>query len=141
MRYLLDTCVVVSALRSRQGASHLVLRAALTGRLPIVMHYKLASEYAAVLNRSLVGSSDLSPVQVERFIASLTGVAEEVRVRFLWRPNLPDEGDNFIYEIALAASPCTIVTHNVRDFRNPEIRWPGVIVQTPQQVLTGVIAE
>lgn len=50
--------------------------------------------------------------------------------------NLPDEVDNFVYEAAFAASPATIVTHNVRDFRKPEIDWPGVLVKTPQQILT-----
>ena len=46
--------------------------------------------------------------------------------------------DNFIYEIAFAASPCTIVSHNVRDFAAPELRWPGVMVKTPQLVLREV---
>jgi uncharacterized protein len=59
-------------------------------------------------------------------------------VRYLWRPSLPDEADNFVYEAAFAASPATIVTHNVRDFREPEIEWPGVLVKTPRQVLIEV---
>jgi hypothetical protein len=59
-------------------------------------------------------------------------------VRYLWRPNLPDEGDNFIYEAAFAASPATVVTHNVRDFRKPEIGGPGVLIKTPQQILSDV---
>src|SRR5262249_436406 len=32
-----------------------------------------------------------TPVQIERILAALIGVAEEVTVRFLWRPNLLDE--------------------------------------------------
>jgi hypothetical protein len=43
-----------------------------------------------------------------------------------------------VFEAAFAASPATIITHNVRDFRRPEIVWPGVLVKTPQQVLTEV---
>lgn len=133
---MLDTCVVVSALRSRNGASNRVLRLALLGKLPLVCHYKLLSEYREVLFRmvrreELVYSRD----QVERVLAALVTAAQEVEVRYLWRPNLPDEGDNFVYEAAFAASPATIVTHNVRDFRKPEIAWPGVLVKTPQQVL------
>jgi predicted nucleic acid-binding protein len=64
--------------------------------------------------------------------------AQEVEVRDLWRPNLRDEGDNFVFEAAFAASPATIVTHNVRDFRQPEMEWPGVLIKTPQRVLTEV---
>lgn len=51
VRYVLDTCVVVSALRSRNGASNRVLRLALMGEIPSVCHYKLLSEYRDVLFR------------------------------------------------------------------------------------------
>ena len=136
---MLDTCVVVSALRSRNGASNRVLRLALLGEIPAVCHYKLLSEYRDVLFRMLRrGELAFSRSQVERFLAALVTAAEEVEVRYLWRPNLPDEGDNFVYEAAFAASPATIVTHNLRDFRKPEIEWPGILVKTPQQVLIEV---
>ena len=139
MRYVLDTCVVVSALRSRNGASNRVLRLALMGELPAVSHYKLLSEYRDVLFRmEKRGGLAFSRAQIERFLAALVMAAHEVEVRYLWRPNLPDEADNFVYEAAFAASPATIVTHNVRDFRKPEIAWPGVFLKTPQQVLNEV---
>jgi hypothetical protein len=75
---------------------------------------------------------------VERLLAAFVMAAQEVEVRDLWRPNLRDEGDNFVFEAAFAASPATIVTHNVRDFRQPEMEWPGVLIKTPQRVLTEV---
>ncbi|MBK8525450.1 MAG: PIN domain-containing protein [Betaproteobacteria bacterium] len=53
MRFLLDTNVVLSAFRSRLGASHALLRRALGGEIPLVMHYKLVSEYRDVLSRHL----------------------------------------------------------------------------------------
>ena len=139
MRYVLDTCVVVSALRSRNGASNRVLRLALLGEIPAVCHYKLLSEYRDVLFRMVRrGELVFSRDQVERLLAAFVTAAQEVEVRFLWRPNLPDEADNFVYEAAFAASPATIVTHNLRDFRKPELRWPGVVVKTPRQVLSEV---
>jgi hypothetical protein len=104
-----------------------------------VCHYKLLSEYREVLFRMVNGGELRYPwTQVERFLAVLVTASEEVAVRYLWKPNLPDEGDNFIYEAAFAASPATIVTHNVRDFRKPEIAWPGVLIKTPQQILSEV---
>ena len=114
------------------------MRLALLGELPAVCHYNLLAEYRDVLFRMLRrGELEFSPVQVERFLAALVIAAQEVRW-YLWRPNLPDEADNFVYEAAFAASPATIGTHNVRDFRRPEIAWPGVLVKTTQQVLTEV---
>jgi len=135
VRYLLDTCIVVAALRSRLGASNRVLRLALERRIVTVMHYKLLSEYRDVLSRRFSGGPPFTPAQLETLLASLADAGEEVDVRYLWRPNLRDEGDNFIYEIAVAASPCTIVSHNVRDFAMPETPWSGILVKTPQQVI------
>ena len=108
-------------------------------RLTIVMHYKLFSEYRDVLSRTSHLGTHFTAAQLERFLAAIATIAEEVTVRYLWRPNLPDESDNFIYEAAFAASPCTIVTHNVRDFASGELSWAGVVVKTPQQVLRQVI--
>jgi uncharacterized protein len=136
---VLDTCVLVSALRSRSGASNQVLRLVLLGNLRAACHYKLLYEYRDVLFRMLErGELVYSQHQIERVLAALVDATEEVDVRYLWRPNLPDEGDNFVFEAAFAASPATIVTHNVRDFQRPEIKWPGVFVKTPQQVLIEV---
>jgi hypothetical protein len=54
-----------------------------------------------------------------------------VEVYYRWRPNLPDEGDNPVLELAVAAGDAPIVTFNRRDFRSGELHFPGIIVQTP----------
>ena len=94
MRYVLDTCVVVSALRARSGASNRVVRLALLGQIPAVCHYKLLSEYRAVMFRmARRGELVFSQAQVERFLAALVAASEELEVRYLWRPNLPDKAE------------------------------------------------
>lgn len=136
MRYLLDTCVLFSALRSRRGASHHVVQQVLRGILPTVMHYKLVAEYQDVLTRPEHRAHLIyTPEQITRILAALVGVAEEIPVHFLWRPNLHDAGDNFVFEIAVAAQPCTIVTHNVQDFRTGELWFPTVCVKRPQDIM------
>ena len=78
---MIDTCVVVSALRSKRGASNRVLQLVLAGQLLAVCHYKLLAEYHDVLMRMVKsGSLTFSARQVERFV----GVCEEVEVRYLW---------------------------------------------------------
>lgn len=100
------------------------------------MHYKLASEYQDVLSRYLpIEEGGVTFSDAERVLARLVADADEIDVRYLWRPNLRDEGDNFIYEIAVASAPCTIVTYNLRDFAKGEIRFSGVYVKTPAEVL------
>ena len=54
-----------------------------------------------------------------------------MRVRYLWRPNLPDEADNHVVELAVAGGAQAIVTHNWRDFERAELGFPGLHVVTP----------
>ena len=136
MRYLLDTCIIISALRSKRGASFVLLKEALLGNLPIVMHFKLLAEYRDVLMRqSQQQALVFSEHEIEEILTGLCGLVTESKVRFLWRPNLKDEGDNFLIEIAFAFQPCTIITHKVRDFQKSELYFPEVLIKTPQQVL------
>ena len=70
VRYVLDTCVVVSALRSRNGASNRVLRLAFERKILAVCHYKLLSEYREVLFRMVKGGElKYSWARTERFLA------------------------------------------------------------------------
>ena len=136
MRYLLDTNVLVAAFRSREGASYALVQRALQGGLDVVVHQKLVYEYRDVLSRpDVLAPTGLSFAQIEMVLAHLVAGAHSVDVRYLWRPNLKDEGDNFIMEIAVASWPCTIVTHNLRDFARTELRFPQIAVRTPAQLL------
>jgi len=136
MKYLLDTNILVAALRSRRGASHELMRRVLQGKLPIVMHHKLLVEYRDVLSRpDILDGFIFSVDEIEEILARMVVEAHEVKINYLWRPNLKDEGDNFVMEIAVAASPCTIVTHNIRDFRAGEFQFREIWIKTPLQIL------
>lgn len=136
MRYLLDTNVLVAAFRSRSGASNAIVHRALRGDLPLVVHQKLVYEYSDVLSRpDILAETGLAWADVELVLAHLVASAHDAEVRYLWRPNLKDEADNFILEIAVAAWPCTIVTHNLKDFVRAELRFPQIALCTPGQLL------
>jgi uncharacterized protein len=59
------------------------------------------------------------------------GCPRLVEVYYRWRPNLSDEGDNHVLELAVAAGDAPIVTFNRRDFRGGELRFPSIVLQTP----------
>ena len=58
----------------------------------------------------------------------------QLRVYYLWRPNLPDEGDNHLIELAVAGGAEAIVTFNLRDFQRTELYFPDIAVLTPAQL-------
>jgi predicted nucleic acid-binding protein len=63
-----------------------------------------------------------------------------VRIYFLWRPNLPDEADNHIVELAIAGGAEAIVTNNTSDLRGGELSFPQLQVLTPARFLKTINA-
>ncbi len=136
INFILDTCIIVSALRSKRGASQVILRKALTKQLPIVMHFKLLAEYQDVLSRPEMAAELIySASEIEAILIALVQVATEVNPYYLWRPNLRDEKDNFLIELAVVSQPCTVITHNVKDLLQGELRFANVTIKRPQDII------
>jgi predicted nucleic acid-binding protein len=66
---------------------------------------------------------------------SFLSFCEWVKVYYLWRPNLPDEADNHLVELALASGASTIVTNSLRDVSRGELTFPFLNILTPAQFL------
>lgn len=66
---------------------------------------------------------------------ALIAIAHKSEVFYLWRPNLTDEKDNFVLETAIATG-AIIVTKNIKDFREGELKFPELTVLTPSQFST-----
>ena len=117
---------------SPDGSSREVLRRCLLGRYQPLIGQALLTEYEVVLSRP--GMFDRSPVSDKERKALWAAIASRcrwVRVYYLWRPNLPDEADNHVLELAEA-----IVTHNRRDFERSELHFPGLRIVTPGELIT-----
>ncbi len=112
---VLDSSVLVSALRSRRGASFQLLRLLREGRFEVALSVPLALEYEAVLLRH-AKELGLSRAEADGLVDYLCGVGYRQAIHFLWRPTLSDPRDEFILELAVAARCEAIVTHNVGDF-------------------------
>jgi len=131
-RVVIDTNVLVAALKSAGGASRAVLRLCLQRQCQPLVGQKLLAEYEAVMSRpDLFQDSPLSPEERGELLDALISVAEWIAVFFLWRPNLPDEGDNHLIELAVAGAATKLITHNRRDIERGELRFPQLEVMTP----------
>jgi putative PIN family toxin of toxin-antitoxin system len=132
---VLDTSVVASAFRSRNGASYLLLRAVAQHRLTMVATPPLFLEYEEVLKRAdQLDASGLSIREVDEALAALAALVEPVEVRFVWRPQLRDTGDELVLEAAVNGRVDALVTHNVRDFVEAAPRF-GLRIARPAELV------
>lgn len=131
---VLDTNVFVSALRSGGGASRQVLRRILQGHAMPLFGNALWQEYQDLLGRD-VWTPVTTPEERLQVLAALAQAGRWVNVYYGWRPNLRDEGDNHLIELAVAGNAEAVVTHNVRDLTRGELAWPRLRIVTPAQFL------
>jgi putative PIN family toxin of toxin-antitoxin system len=100
-RVVLDTSVVASAFRSREGASYALLDHIADRRLAPLVTTALFLQYEEVLNRpEQLKASRLTHVEVGQRLAALAAAAEAVSVYYSLRPQLPDPGDELVFEAA-----------------------------------------
>ena len=137
MRVVIDTSVFVSAILGHAGgASSQVLRRCLLKDLSPVMGTALFLEYEDVVGRrSIVDRSPLAETEIEELLDAFASVCTWTTVYYRWRPNLLDEADDHLLELAVAAGAETIVTKNVRDLRSGDLRFPQIQILKPEQIL------
>ena len=132
---MLDTDVVVAALRSDQGASRQLLLAALNKDFDLMLSVPLILEYEAVVTRpEHLAACEISRADIGRVLDDLVAVAEPVKITFRWRPNLPDPDDDMVLETAVNGNADAIVTFNVRHFE-PASRSFECAVLLPREAL------
>ena len=135
MRCVLDTNVVVAAMRSPGGASAALLMAARRGEITMLANVGLALEYEAtcrLAEHRLAAGFDQDQVSI--FIDAILAMVEPVETHYLWRPQLRDPADEFVLEAAYNGQARAIVTFNERDFRDVAKTF-GLEVLKPADVL------
>ena len=136
---MLDTDVLVAAMRSPSGASAAILRAARLERATLLMSVSLALEYEAVCSRvEHQLAAGLSEREVSIFVNAVIAMAEPVETHFLWRPQLRDTGDEMVLEAAVNGRADALVTFNQRDFGNAPARF-GVELLLPREAIERII--
>jgi putative PIN family toxin of toxin-antitoxin system len=135
-RLIVDTNVLVSAFTSGDGASREVLRRLLRGQAVALVSVALHLEYVDVLSRDdVMMRCPLSNVERDALFDAFLSATQFVTVFYQWRPNLRDEGDNHVFELAVAAGDAPLVTYNIKDFESAQLKFPSLRIMTPAQWL------
>jgi putative PIN family toxin of toxin-antitoxin system len=117
VRVVLDTSVLVAAIRSQTGASKALLTAALDSRFQFLISNPLVLEYEAVLTRrEHLQASGLSIGEVGELLDTICATGIQVRLTRSWRPILRDPDDEMVLGTAINGSADAVVTFNRADF-------------------------
>jgi putative PIN family toxin of toxin-antitoxin system len=133
MNVVIDTNVWISALISNDGVSREVIRWALLDRISPQISTTLFLEYEDVMKREKIQRlCSLSVEEQEELFQAFLSTCKWNEIFYLWRPNLSDEDDDFLIELAVASNSSVIVTDNIKDIEHGELKF-DIEVLTPKQ--------
>jgi len=140
VKYVLDTDVIVAAVRSPKGASAALIRALQAGQMQVAASVALSVEYEATCTRAEhVLAAGLQTIDVADFLDALATLIEPTEIHYLWLPQVRDPADDMVLEAAVNAMADAIVSFNAKDFGNVPQRF-GIEVLLPRDALTRVRA-
>lgn len=135
---VVDTSILISALIGSEGPSREILKQCLKGKLKLLISNALFSEYEDVSNRDrIIKLCPLSNEERRKLLNAFYSICDWTSIHYLWRPNIKDEGDNFLIELAVAGNANYLITNNIGGFRNTQLSFPNIQIVTPEQFLRG----
>ena len=138
MKIVVDTSVLISALIGKEGPSREILRRCLQGTYQPLISNTLFLEYEyASLRPRIQKLCPLDENEIRELINAFYSMCVWVPIYYLWRPNLKDEGDNFLIELAVAGNAEIIVTNNVKDLGSAELSFENLQIYKPEELLRG----
>lgn len=135
-RIVIDTSVLISALIGSSGASRELIRLCLQGEYQPLMGNNLFLEYESVILREeIITQCTLTKQEIFTLLDAFMSVCQWIDIYYLWRPNLRDEADNHLIELAIAGNAQIIATKNIKDFLNSDLMFPNLSILKPEQIV------
>ncbi len=129
---VMDSNVLVCALRSRRGPAFALLSLVGTGKFDINLSVPLVLEYEQVAKGGRWQNKP-SWSQVSDILDYLCAAGQRHKIHFLWRPRERDPKDDMVLEVAVAGQCDCIVTYNKKDFTDAGSF--GIDLLTPKEFL------
>ena len=132
MLVTLDTNIIYQALKSASGASFFIFQQVRERKIQIALSVSLFEEYEDVLKREKsLKDFGLDIEDIDKFLRFIAYVGKPYTIYYLFRPNLKDEKDNMVVELAVTSQSDYIVTSNIKDFKNAELKFDHLKIVTP----------
>ena len=134
MLVTLDTNIIYQALKSTNGASYFILQQVRERKIQIALSVPLFEEYQDVLKRKKSRDDfGLDVEDIDKFLRFIAYVGKPFKTYFLFRPNLKDEKDNMLVELAVTSQSDYLLTSNIKDFKNAELKFDQLKIVTPSE--------
>jgi putative PIN family toxin of toxin-antitoxin system len=132
VKVVVDTNVIISGLTSPEGKNRRILHACIAGTITPLLGMALFSEIEDVaFRKETLKRCPVSKEEVRILLNAMYANAQWIRIYFLWRPNLPDESDNHLLELAIAGQAQCLITNNLKDVNRGELFFPSLYVLHP----------
>ncbi len=131
-KVVIDTNVIVSALRSRNGFSFQLLSMIDDERFKVFISVPVLLEYEDAIKRDKTNIK-LRKTEIDDILNFICLIAEQRKIFYLWRPFLRDPKDDMFLELAVESECDFLITFNKKDFEG--IETFGIKVITPKEFL------
>lgn len=131
-KIVIDTNVMVAALKSERGASYKLLSIIDEEKFQISISVSLIFEYEDVLKRGDLNLS-LEKEDIDDILDYICKIGDKREIFYLWRPYLKDPKDDLLLELAVESESDFIITYNKKDFES--IDKFGLQALTPKEFL------
>ena len=136
VKIVVDTNVFIGAILSSQGLNRELIRRCLLGEYQPMISNALYLEYESVIEREeIIAKCQLDISKVNELLDGFLSVSKWVYIYYSWRPNLRDEGDNHVIELAIAGNAQIVATNNFRDFTGSQLTFPQLQILNPHQII------
>ncbi|MEA2019279.1 MAG: putative toxin-antitoxin system toxin component, PIN family [Campylobacterota bacterium] len=122
MKIVIDTSVWISALITKKSSARELLRLVFNAKLTPQMSEALFREYESVMKRKKIQKlTPLTLLEQDELFEAYLSTCNWNEIYYAWRPNLKDEDDNFVVELAVASGAEALITYNIKDFKDSEL--------------------
>lgn len=115
-KIVIDTNVIVSALKSRNGFSYKLLSNIDDERFRVFISVPVILEYEDAIKRQKT-KIKLNKADIDAILDYICSIGEEREIYYLWRPYLKDPKDDMFLELAVESESDFIVTFNKKDYK------------------------
>lgn len=116
-KIVIDTNILISAMLSSRGAAFKLISLIGKQHFDYAMSVPLMIEYEDVLKREN-SKIVISQEAIDNILDRLCYHADLREIFYLWRPYLNDPKDDLVLELAVESNCNSIVTYNLKDFKN-----------------------